>query len=453
MSSTLPFDATFNENPNPRPGAAGIRHLLLGVLRGAQLAIEPRWDADGRPDYSNPTAPRVWEAYIDATGVFKAQGAKPDPWGGTNSFLASIVPDYKQDQKVLFAASKNVLSKIFEASFGNVLLPPIADINGNYVFYEIHLNKPEYDYIVSNTLYSEDGQTAFLAHTRRDDQLPGGIELDESYGAIEVKAAWKQIGPRRRSDEILHRGRHRDRPGAARQRVGSVTLGLVGLHIITLTDSAAEWVWSTFEHVDNAPDAPTTDSQPPPPPAGSHFSFNDSTQKQCAAGFCYQPQNNTPVASPTPTQITRVLNNDLINDPWTQCLNSTMQAELAGTVWANYRLVTTQWPGGSPECRWLTFHPSEPHQHHDGNLHPELEQLHGLPLRGTDGWLAAPKRRPGVGRFQLPAPRRAAHHGHTGHAPQPKAIGRGRPLRSGSSGTSLSRSFAGQRADRGRRAP
>ncbi len=46
---------------------------------------------------------------------------------------------------------------------------------------------------------------------------------------------------------------------------------------------------------------------------------------------------------------------------------------------------------GESECRWLTFHPSEPHQHHDGNLHPELEQLHGLPLRGTDGWLCCPK--------------------------------------------------------------
>ncbi len=145
---------------------------------------------------SNPTAPRVWEAYIDATGVFKAQGAKPDPLGGTNSFLASIVPDYKQDQKVLFSASKNVLSNIFEASFGNVLLPPIADINGNYVFYEIYLNKPEYDYIVSNTVYSEDGQTAFLAHTPTPTiNFPAGSNSTTTSGRSKLRRPGNRSGP------------------------------------------------------------------------------------------------------------------------------------------------------------------------------------------------------------------------------------------------------------------
>ena len=51
---------------------------------------------------------------------------------------------------------------VFQAGFGQQLLPPIADLNSKYVFYEIHLNKPEYDYIVSNTFYSKDGQTTFL---------------------------------------------------------------------------------------------------------------------------------------------------------------------------------------------------------------------------------------------------------------------------------------------------
>jgi hypothetical protein len=41
-----------------------------------------------------------------------------------------------------------------------------------------------------------------------------------------------------------------------------------------------------------------------------------------------------------------VVNNVCINGAWTQALNSTVQAELAGTVWANYRLVSTQWPNG-----------------------------------------------------------------------------------------------------------
>ena len=123
-------------------------------------------------------------------------------------------------------------------------------------------------------------------------------------------------------------------------------MGLVGLHIITRTSFAPQWVWSTFEHVANAPDAPpplASGASVEPLVAGSHFNFNDPTQTQPTNG-AVQPQNSTPVASPKPTQITRVVNNLCINGAWTQALNSKMQAELAGTVWANYRLVTTQWP-------------------------------------------------------------------------------------------------------------
>ena len=74
-------------------------------------------------------------------------------------------------------------------------MPPIADLNGKYVFYEIHLNKPEYDYIVSNTFYSKDGQTTFLSKPNATITFPQGSNSAKSYGAIEVKAAWKQLGP------------------------------------------------------------------------------------------------------------------------------------------------------------------------------------------------------------------------------------------------------------------
>ncbi len=128
-----------------------------------------------------------------------------------------------------------------------------------------------------------------------------------------------------------------------KQAVPDVPFGLVGLHIVTRTVSAPQWIWATFEHVDNAPDVGETKLAP-------HYNFNDPTAPQPAAGFGYQPPlGQQPVANPTPTQITQVLNNTNINSPWTACLNATMQAELKGTVWANYRLVTTQWPTpGSP---------------------------------------------------------------------------------------------------------
>jgi hypothetical protein len=270
------------------------------------------------------------------------------------------VPNHKRGQKVLFASSKNVLSEIFEASFGDSLLPPIADVNSKYVFYEIHLNKPEYDYIVQNSLYSKDGQTAFLAQPNATISFPEGSNSAQSYGAIEVKAAWKQLGPGDDPTKFYTVDATLIDPVTGDQ-IPDVTIGLVGLHIITRTP---QWVWSTFEHVANAPDAPPSSPQSvwsnsedvsdapdaalAAPPAGSHFNFNDPTQTQSPTGYGFKPTNPTPVANPQPTQITRVVNNVCINGAWTQSLNSKMQAELAGTVWANYRLVTTQWPFGPP---------------------------------------------------------------------------------------------------------
>ena len=82
-------------------------------------------------------------------------------------------------------------------------------------------------------------------------------------------------------------------------------MGLVGLHIIIRTNSAPQWVWSTFEHVANAPDAPA----PPPPFAkdatveplvpGSHFSFNDANpQNQPASGYVNKPSPWPPTKHP-----------------------------------------------------------------------------------------------------------------------------------------------------------
>jgi hypothetical protein len=356
VSSTLPSDATFP--PNINDPKLPVQQLVDELQQGFDIFswasfIALNWPSNPNgtpmagPITSNPTAPRVWEAYIDATGVFKSQGAPPDQWGGTNTFLASIAPKHKRGQKVLFAPSKDVLGEVFQAGFLQQLLPPIGDLNSKYVFYEIHLNKPEYDYIVTNQLYSQEGQTASLKKNPTISFPQPKTSPDPPYGAMEVKAAWKQLGTGDDPTKFYTVSATLIDPATGNE-IANVPMGLVGLHIITRTDSAAQWVWSTFEHVANAPDAPPKDAPPPPPPAGSHFNFNDPTKTQPAAGYGFEPPMPPPGGklppNPQPTQITRKLNNACINGAWTQALNAKMQAALAGTVWANYRLVTTQWP-------------------------------------------------------------------------------------------------------------
>jgi hypothetical protein len=88
VSSTLPFDAPFPSGSDVPPSAPTVDQVqqAFDIFSWASfVALNWPSNPDGTPMdgpiTSNPTAPRVWEAYINATGVFKAQGAPPDPWG------------------------------------------------------------------------------------------------------------------------------------------------------------------------------------------------------------------------------------------------------------------------------------------------------------------------------------------------------------------------------------
>jgi hypothetical protein len=359
IDSDLPLDATFGTGPGSQ----------LSTQKGFDLFswksfVALNWPAanDGTPlaasILANPTkAPRVWETYITAGQIFKPDGAQPDRWP-TNDLA---------EGRLLTSVSKNVLADVNTAGFpgtSHELLPPVADANGNYLFYEIYVNKVEYDYIVGNNLYFQNGQTAFLANPANAVDFPKGSnpsgKAAGARGSIELKAAWKRMGTGDDPSRF-----YTIRPTVIDPVTHGVntgrTYGLIGLHIVTRTASAPQWIWSTFEHVDNAPDVGT-----PAAALASHYNLNDPAKPQPnARGYVNKPASSDPVAEPTtPTQVARVAQpgpvapaeNDFVNDPWTKCLNATMQDKLKGTVWANYRLVTTQWPD-MPVNQGSTFSP------------------------------------------------------------------------------------------------
>jgi hypothetical protein len=82
-----------------------------------------------------------------------------------------------------------------------------------------------------------------------------------------------------------------------------------------------------------------------PPAPGSTFSFNDPTKPQILDPDADSPpsplsEQNRPVDNPDPVQVVRVMP----VHPSTRATNDHYREALAGTVWANYRLVVTQWP-------------------------------------------------------------------------------------------------------------
>jgi len=152
-----------------------------------------------------------------------------------------------------------------------------------------------------------------------------------------VKAAWKILTT---SDGPDARSRYYVIPGA--QVFDPVSGGcvaqdiaLVGFHIVSKTPSLPQWVWSTFEHVDNVPGDQ----------AGGGLSFNDPSRPQ-ALDPARRPRaitpDNPPVAAPAPMQVVRLQE----IQPSTMATNQAYwnTPEIKGSVWENYMLVMTQWP-------------------------------------------------------------------------------------------------------------
>ena len=112
-----------------------------------------------------------------------------------------------------------------------------------------------------------------------------------------------------------------------------------------------QWIWSTFEHVDNVPPVGAGDArEPDAKDAGAPYSFNDPAKDQkdvapsadSPLAWPVDATSNPPRIDPDPMQVVRrhAINAD------TMAINRAYWAlpEIRGTVWANYMLVATQWP-------------------------------------------------------------------------------------------------------------
>jgi len=203
-------------------------------------------------------------------------------------------------------------------------------------------------------------------------------------GAIEIKAAWRIIVAEKGDDP----SRYFTMP-AMLQVSGdlvkggepicdAVTLGLVGMHIIQKTppqgDLLAQWIWASFEHIDNAPLAkracdPTgaikcpnlnrTSCGSAAWSASTRYSYFDPHTATLATNLAPVPSRGRapaflwsaeqPYAADyrwvTPEAITPQAVRCWKIYSLTQSLNAAWQKQLsqANSIFANYMLIGTQW--------------------------------------------------------------------------------------------------------------
>jgi hypothetical protein len=321
---------------------------------------------------SDPTTPAVWETFSSKDSVFKPDAAPPDPFGKLPASAPSCSVSGPGLGAPLFAVTKLMgdgargLSEINQAFMGK--FGWVTAQNTKPTYYDVRLNKVEYDYIVSHKLYDAINQAKAATTPGLGLLLPNGV--------VEIKAGWLEI-----TDPSLWRRyrmirtvieeydpAHPSAPPVCR----IANMGLVAVHMIHKTRLAQQFAWTTFEQIDNQPDYGTSI------PAGQAYAyFNPSCDPAKDAYHC--AINTPPCAKPgdprscrpisAPNQVKRIIP----IPPATATLNAAMQAKIRtanpNSVYQYYQLVDTLWPSDNTTIPAGARTPL-----YDGNPQPPLGQ-------------------------------------------------------------------------------
>jgi hypothetical protein len=283
-----------------------------------------RGEPDTTKELGAEAANVVWGTWKADHEIFQPGGMEPSPW---DSFEAQSPDKFLAFEdagriKVLggFGArgSDLQIEHYNQAGIAGNEQGALVGSNRKYVRYEVRINKDEFNFIRNGKFY--------LASN-----LPTTGQLVFPSGAGEIKAAWRLFTDAELQDAELVKRYFTTQavlvdPDGSRQ---TTTIGLIGLHIVRRTPTRREWIWSSFEHVDNL--AATASSL-----LVSQNSPNEN-KLLTAVNNANPPQANP---SPVPVKRLRPIRNE------TQQANTAYQshAKIKDTVWKNYQLVLTQWP-------------------------------------------------------------------------------------------------------------
>jgi hypothetical protein len=252
-----------------------------------------RGEPDSRSFIGKPGA-TVWESYKNEDEIYQANGERPVAW------------EVHDELPVLSKAEAQLLHEKIEAlepvdsQWVHFLAEPrmidgqqICDSQKNPIQYDVRENISYYNYVVNNLsghqLYNIQGQQAAL----RDANFAFSFPTD----TLEVKASWRILEPGVSGNKFWTAvGVYWDN----NHELQVARIGLTGLHIISRI--LPDWVWITFEQVDNA-----------------------DTTFECAVGG-----ENKPVG-PNPNY-----------DKGLSTINHDFQQALENTKWQYYRLMKVQ---------------------------------------------------------------------------------------------------------------
>jgi hypothetical protein len=316
------------------------------------IALNSPADGRTRIDKSLPNTKTKWEDranFKQLLDVMLPNGEEPE-WD-KKSPPPGCESEFKPESDMAIEMIEETFNQPFKTG-------PLIDQQGNYALFDILMNKEMFDYIKQHKLYSKTEQQSETNSKLKID-FPAGENSPKDGtpghpGGIIIKVSWKILdseAEKRRFhtvDAVISMPRH----GSENPRCLRKTLGLVGFHVMHKTATRLQWIWTSFEHVDNVPEQSEVRKQ-------KSWNF----YKFCNTTAC-PPVNQTPPRpwepkpslalkfdGPFRSQIVR--RTPLTDD--TKKMNKKFQEILRGTVWENYMLLSTQWPSDF-NCAQKTVH-------------------------------------------------------------------------------------------------
>jgi hypothetical protein len=278
----------------------------------------------------------VWGTYRTASELYRIDTKPPVPFSspqGTNTICGEITLGSKI---LLMAAKSGTLLEDVDQAFSY----PLVDQNNNYIYYEIRFNADQYEFVRQNQLYL--AKNLMQAEMKAPIAMPISSPQPYREGAIMLKAAWKQMTPADDASRYYTvKGVILDESTGKPVCRDDVTLGLVAFRIGHKVDGLPQWVWSSFEQVDNVPNDDGSK------PAGPMTLNNGTNDPATVGGWANRPasKHEVPASKRVKAQVTRL--NPIPDTPAgasTIDINTYYRKLLAKTVWTNYQLVITQWP-------------------------------------------------------------------------------------------------------------
>jgi hypothetical protein len=262
-----------------------------------------------------------WESWRQSAELFKEDGSAPE-MNRTPPALHRLESDgIDQDE--------------------DRTVDPLWDQNGEKVYYETRLNAAWVDFAIPHKLYSAAGQREYrslISFQHGQCKNTAGRGFDNE-GAVELRLAWKIMGG---GDQ---RARFYRKTVRVPDKADPVEVGLVGLHINHKTLNHPEWIWSTFEHIDNVRGNPLGEGRRSLP------SFYNPACPACATNK--KPTEENGLCDATGVCRTQVTRGSAIPAD-TAALNTQVQHLLRarGSLWQYYELIGTQYR--SPNTGKLT---------------------------------------------------------------------------------------------------